>query len=535
MQLGQWAASRSDIFPPELCGLLSSLHSNAPAHPMETTRNILSASFNNLALEDIFEDFDEKPLGVGAIAQVYKAKLRPNLRISDDGSDKNQSFQNRMKKRLGVLIGSDTSKRIPSFYVAVKVLHPGVEKLVERDLRIMAFFAALINQIPTMEWLSFPDEVSQFREMMRLQLDLRIEAANLAIFREHFKSRSTTWFPFPYSQYSTREVLVEEFAMGLPLNYFLENGGGIFQKEIAQEGLDSFLHMLLLDNFTHADLHPGNIMVRFYKPNQLELTLQPHHQLDFAQFQDQTEETEAVLSRLRPLKSNPKAWNAMLSQIYIEGYRPQIIFIDTGLVTELNATNRRNFIDLFRAIAEFDGFHAGELMVERCRQPDVVIEPEIFSLKMQHLVLAVKTKTFALGNVKIGDILNQVLTMVRAHHVRLEGDFVNVVISCLLLEGIGRSLDPDLDLFKRFVLVSLFSVAFAANPIIVPCLFFASLVLVLLNQLDKETHQCFWSGWALKHGCLCRQALVVLNNVSSMICFLRIYDDDTHKKLRTFC
>ena len=90
-------------------------------------------------------------------------------------------------------------------------------------------------------------------------------------------------------------------------------------------------------------------------------------------------------------------------------------------------------------------------MVERCRQPDAVIDQEIFALKMQHLVLGVKSSTFALGNIKIGDVLNQVLAMVRAHHVRMEGDFVNVVISILLLEGIGRSLDPNLDLFKRYV------------------------------------------------------------------------------------
>jgi aarF domain-containing kinase len=67
---------------------------------------------------------------------------------------------------------------------------------------------------------------------------------------------------------------------------------------------------------------------------------------------------------------------------------------------------------------------------------------------MEHLVYNIKSRTFALGNIKIGDVLSEVLSMVRSHHVRLEGDFVNVVISILLLEGIGRSLDPGLDLFK---------------------------------------------------------------------------------------
>jgi len=62
-------------------------------------------------------------------------------------------------------------------------------------------------------------------------------------------------------------------------------------------------------------------------------------------------------------------------------------------------------------------------------------------------VLNVKRKTFSLGQIKISDLLTDVLKSVRVHHVRMEGDFINTVISILLLEGIGRQLDPDLDLF----------------------------------------------------------------------------------------
>ena len=312
----------------------------------------------------------------------------------------------------------------------------------------MGVVAGIINAVPNMQWFDFPNEVAQFGEMMRLQLDLRIESANLSIFRKHFQSRTTAWFPYPYTEYTTRQVLIEEFASGIPLATFLESGGGIFQKEIADEGLDAFLHMLLLDNFIHADLHPGNIMVRFYKPSQPKLPYSRKE--DPAQPPDPSaaDEIESVLSRLRPHRHDKSAWTSALAEIDAEGYRPQLIFIDTGLVTELNATNRRNFLDLFRAIAEFDGYKAGHLMIERCRQPDAVINGEVFALKMQHLVLAVKGRTFALGNIKIGDVLSEVLSMVRAHHVRMEGDFVNVVISILLLEGIGRGLDPNLDLFK---------------------------------------------------------------------------------------
>lgn len=428
---------------------MSSLHSNAPAHSLADTKRIIRKAFNGMPFEDIFEEFHTEPLGVGAIAQVYKAKLKPNLAISDqDLEQEPTTLGEKVWKNMDVLVKS-SPHRVPSSYVAIKVLHPKVEKMIHRDLKIIGFFAALINAIPTMHWLSFPDEVQQFGEMMKLQLDMRIEATNLVIFRDKFKNRTTAWFPHPYMDYTTREVLIEEFAQGIPLATFLDIGGGVYEHEIANEGLDAFLHMLLIDNFVHADLHPGNIMVRFYKPSELDLSLRKHSRATEAPTRAEVDVTESVLARLRPHVDNRANWESALAKLNDEGYRPQLIFIDTGLVTQLNDHNRRNFLDLFRAIAEFDGYRAGHLMCERCRTPEEVIQPEIFALKMQHLVLSIKSRTFALGNIKIGDVLSEVLTMVRGHHVRFEGDFVNVVISCLLLEGIGRRLNPNLDLFQR--------------------------------------------------------------------------------------
>lgn len=428
---------------------MSKLHANAPAHSLHATKRIVREAFGGRDFDNIFEEFDEEPLGVGAIAQVYKAKLKPDLAVPGDvdvPADPADLRHNVRKNVESVL--KSTPRRVPSSHVAVKVQHPRVERTVRRDLRIMRFFASVIHTIPTMEWLSLPDEVDQFGEMMKLQLDLRIEAANLSRFRKNFKDRTTAWFPFPYTEFSTRSVLIEEFAHGIPLADFIANGGGVFQQDIASEGLDAFLRMLLLDNFVHADLHPGNIMVRFYEADRPNLRLRLRRAPEDLDTKRQADVTEQVLSRLRPYRQNKELWNAELAKIDHEGFRPQLIFIDTGLVTELNDTNRRNFLDLFRAVAEFDGYKAGHLMCERCRQPDAVLDQEVFALKMQHLVLSVKSRTLALGNVKIGDILQQVLGMVRQHHVRLEGDFVNVVISILLLEGIGRSLDPDVDLLS---------------------------------------------------------------------------------------
>ena len=212
-------------------------------------------------------------------------------------------------------------------------------------------------------------------------------------------------------------------------------------------------NMLLLDNFVHSDLHPGNIMVKFSRPT-TSLVLKT---LWSSFFQDDGDsvasdpmslESNAIVSDLKALSSFPDAWRERLQSLHDDGYLPELVFIDAGLVTTLGAKDRQNFLDLFRAVAEFDGFRTGQLMVERCRTPHLVIDKETFALRMQHIVLNVKRKTFSLGKVKISDILTDVLKAVRQHHVKMEGDFINTVISILLLEGIGRQLDPKLDLFK---------------------------------------------------------------------------------------
>jgi aarF domain-containing kinase len=343
--------------------------------------------------------------------------------------------------------------------VAIKIKHPKVEALIARDLAIMGFFARLITLFPGMEWLSLPEEVSVFGSMMNEQLNLRREADNLETFEFNFqKRRDPISFPRPLSSFSAHDVLVEEYQRALPLEAFLKHGGGPFDDQLAELGLDAFLNMLLLDNFVHADLHPGNIMVKFVRPSTRLLLRNVFASLwygaDATAANEQpysTSESDEIVERLQTLAKNAedggRAWRAELHRLHDEGYAPEVVFIDAGLVTTLDARNRANFLDLFRAIAEFDGYRAGQLMVARSVSPKLAREPETFALKIQHLVLDVKRSTFSLGAVRVADVLGNVLKAVRDHHVKMEGDFVNTILSILLLEGIGRQLDPNLDLF----------------------------------------------------------------------------------------
>jgi aarF domain-containing kinase len=194
---------------------------------MRHTRRVIEAAFD-LKFDQIFEHFEQKPIGCGAIAQVYRATLKPEA--------------------MGVDHDTSTS-------VAIKVLHPRVRKTVRRDITIMSIFANIINIFPGMSWLSLPEEVAVFGEMMNSQLDLRVEAANLDHFARNFKKRGhQVTFPRPIKlggdREESRDVLMEEFEDALPLKYFLRNGGGPYDDRIANIGLDAFLVSFLNSGYS---------------------------------------------------------------------------------------------------------------------------------------------------------------------------------------------------------------------------------------------------------------------------------------------
>ncbi|KAH9937298.1 ABC1-domain-containing protein [Fomitopsis serialis] len=416
VKLAQWAASRPSF-----------------SHTKGVIERVFQRPFN-----EVFEEFDETPIGTGAIAQVsIQRTLKQDLIPPTHLTPKRQR-----RHMLPEALSNEAPMSVPT------------AALIARDLAIMSFFANALTFFPGMQWLSLPEEVTVFGQMMNEQLDLRIEATNLEVFEKNFATRKLpVTFPRPLTMWSTKDVLVEEFQNALPLELFMKNGGGAYNDLLAEVGLDTFLNMLLLDNFVHADLHPGNIMIKFTKPSNISIRGTAsnfvHKPADPVATSEAAQSVnDGIVDHLRQLMHDPPAWRAELEKLHADGYVPEVVFVDAGLVTTLNEKNRTNFLDLFRAVAEFDGYRAGILMVERCRTPELAIDPETFALRMQHIVLNVKRKTFSLGQIKISDILTAVLKAVRQHHVKMEADFVNTVISILLLEGIGRQLDPGLDLFK---------------------------------------------------------------------------------------
>ena len=395
-KLGQWASTRPDLLPPSLCSSLASLHHRVRAHSLDHTKRAIAASFG-VPSEQLFEELSDAPVGSGCIAQVHEARAR-------DGATR----------------------------LAVKVLHPGVEQLVADDLYLMragtsAAHALLGTCVSGLRWLALKEALDEFARFMGRQLDLTHEAHNLERFAENFRDEAHITFPRPIRSMPgteaasepldlvSREVLVETFIDGQTLSAMLlddeaarkRDGGGAApaerkarNTELARLGLRAFLTMLLKHNFVHADLHPGNILVS--------------------------------------------------SSSGGGGASHQLGLVDAGLVVELEERDRRNFMHLFKAIAKGDGGLAGELMLTRSKEQRCA-DPEAFTRGMREVVASARAGergAFNLSNVRIGDVLLEVTNLVRTHQVQVDASFTTLVCAIVVLEGLGRQLDPSLDLFS---------------------------------------------------------------------------------------
>ncbi|KAI5061072.1 hypothetical protein GOP47_0023577 [Adiantum capillus-veneris] len=232
---GQWAATRPDLFPKDLCAKVEKLHSNAPSHKFSyTVKSIERAS--GKTLHEIFMDFEEKPVASGSIAQVYKATLQD-----------------------GVAFGRQKGPMT----VAVKVRHPGVTDVIRRDFTIMNWIANLSTLVPGLRWLRLDESVRQFAVFMLTQVDLAREAAHLSRFSYNFRSWRDVSFPRPVYLLVHPAVLVESFEQGESVSNYIElSDNNQVSHKLAYIGTNTILKMLLVDNFIHADTHPGNILDR---------------------------------------------------------------------------------------------------------------------------------------------------------------------------------------------------------------------------------------------------------------------------------
>ncbi len=389
VKLGQWAATRRDLFPVHFCNRLSDLHSQTNTHDFSHTHKALVEAFGeDYESRGLIVTKDDTILGSGSVAQVYKGTLNC---ASKQGKP-----------------------------VAVKVLHPNIRVKVERDLALMQYIAEFFDQyipLQTVKMLSLPRAVKTFADIMIRQVDLRIEGDNLQLFRENFgccstKSISTVNFPEPQHHWVSESVLVEDYIGdgAKPISHYLVDDvvGVKERKALAGTFVRSALKMVFVDNFVHSDLHPGNVFVREERKSRNET-------------------------------------------------KYQITFLDAGIATSLQQNDKKNLRDLFRAVVLNDGYSAGKLMVERARFERCTSIPggkDKFASGVQDLVSEFhdrRKQGLTLGAVKVGSLLARVLDLCRVYQVEIDPAMSSIVISMLVLEGLGRSLDPDLNLITTAI------------------------------------------------------------------------------------
>lgn len=288
----------------------------------------------------------------------------------------------------GTLSTSDGDK-----HVAVKVVHKHVKEDIVRDVEVMRYVAHTLDAIPYLHWLAFPDCVAQFADVICAQTDMRAEAANIERFSKNFEQEPLVKFPDVYWSHVTSRVLVESFMPGVPANDFAitDTMPRKTKKKLAKIGMNAALKMIFTDSFVHADMHPGNIFLN------------------------------------------------------IDGN--SLTFLDCGMVAELTGENRQNLVDLFSAVIDNRGYDVGKMMVERAREHNCD-DIDGFCKETERIVAEVMGSGLRLEKVRVGKVLQDLMNATCGYQVRMESNYATLMVSVMVLEGLGRMLDPKIDILS---------------------------------------------------------------------------------------
>jgi ubiquinone biosynthesis protein len=284
--------------------------------------------------------------------------------------------------------------------VAVKVRRPNVVELCTFDLAVMRAASRLLAAIPSVATLAPVDSVEEFGRAVFAQLDFRIEGRNNHRFRKNFRGHPTVVFPEIIEHLSTERILTMTFVEGTKILSTPATRSD--PKRVARLGLQALLKMIFEDGFVHADLHPGNI---FITPDD------------------------------------------------------KIALVDLGLVGELDEPHRKGFTRFFVAWAQRDGDTMARLMYEMSAKEHGLLnpdgsprDPEAFERYRAAIIEFVgRYWGQRLGEVQVGKVLLDMLGILRRHRVRVSATFTIVNIAIAVTEGIGKQLDPDLDLMVEAV------------------------------------------------------------------------------------
>lgn len=278
--------------------------------------------------------------------------------------------------------------------VVVKVLRPKIRQKIRRDLSMMHELANWAEKYSSeARRLRIKEVVKEYDATLEREVDLRIEAANTSHLRHNFKESELLYVPKVYWDFTRSKVMVVEKISGTPIGDVRRlKDEGVNMKELADRGVEIFFTQVFRDSFFHADMHPGNIFVD---------------------------------------TSNPE--------------KPQYIAIDCGIMGTLDEGDKRYLAHNFLAFFDRDYKRIAELHVESGWIDEDVSIPEFESA-----IRAACEPIFgkSLAEISFGHFLIQLFQTARRFNMQVQPQLVLLQKTLLYVEGLGRQLYPELDLWE---------------------------------------------------------------------------------------
>ena len=278
--------------------------------------------------------------------------------------------------------------------VIVKLLRPGVRSLIERDLEVMRMIAGLAEKYWEHGRRLRPLElVAEYERTIIDELDLMREAANTAQLRRNFAGSDKLYVPDIYWDFCRPEVLVQERIYGIPISdmdALVEAGTNI--KVLAENGVEIFFTQVFRHNFFHADMHPGNIFV---------------------------------------LAADPE--------------RPKYAAVDFGIIGTLSPSDRRYLAENFLAFFDRDYHRIAKLHIDSGWVPE--------GTRIDQLETAVRTVCEPIFNkplseISFAQVLTRLFRVAQRFDVEIQPQMILLHKTLFNIEGLGRDLYPQLDLWK---------------------------------------------------------------------------------------
>ncbi len=278
--------------------------------------------------------------------------------------------------------------------VVVKILRPNIRKIIDRDLSLLNSIASLaLKYWPESRRFKPKAVVQEFEQSLIDELDLQREAANASQLRRNFEHSPLLYVPNIYWDYVRSNVMVMERIYGTPITDIKTlKEHGVNMKKLAERGVEIFFTQVFQDCFFHADMHPGNIFVSLQRPDE-----------------------------------------------------PQYLCVDFGIMGTLDDNDKRYLAENLLAFFNRDYRRVAQLHIEsgwvarNTRIGD--FESAIRTVCEPIFEKPLKDISFAL-------VILRLFQVARRFHMEVQPQLILLQKTLLAIEGLGRQLDPELDLWR---------------------------------------------------------------------------------------